>query len=58
MFTSQRLRSGEETGVGIDGGRAMIMMYPDSKVVVVMLSNILVDFGEAEAQDIGRFFLR
>jgi hypothetical protein len=77
MFTPQRLRSGEETGVGIawrigkdvkghrvfhhggtiDGGRAMIMMYPDARVVVVMLSNILVDFGEADAQEIGRIFL-
>ncbi|HEY4088836.1 MAG TPA: serine hydrolase domain-containing protein [Bryobacteraceae bacterium] len=77
MFTSQRLRSGAETGVGIawrigkdakgnrvshhggtiDGGRAMIMMYPDSKVVVIMLSNILVDFGEPDAQEIGRIFL-
>jgi CubicO group peptidase (beta-lactamase class C family) len=77
MFTPQRLRSGEETGVGIawrigkdakgnrvfhhggtiDGGRAMIMMYPDSKVAVVMLSNILVNFGEADAQEIGRIFL-
>ncbi len=77
MFTSQRLRSGAETGVGIawrigkdakgnrvfhhggtiDGGRAMIMMYPEAKVVVVMLSNILVDFGEPDAQEIGRIFL-
>jgi len=77
LFTSQRLRSGGETGVGIawrigkdakgnrvfhhggtiDGGRAMIMMYPDSKVVVVMLSNILADFGEPDAQEIGRIFL-
>ena len=37
--------------------RAMIMMYPDSNVVVVMLSNILVDFGEPDAQEIGRIFL-
>jgi CubicO group peptidase (beta-lactamase class C family) len=77
MFTSQRLRSGEETGVGIawrigkdakgnrvfhhggtiEGGRAMIMIYPDAKMVVTMLSNILADFGESNAQEIGRIFL-
>jgi CubicO group peptidase (beta-lactamase class C family) len=78
LFTSQKLKSGMETGVGIawrtgtdpkgrhilhhggaiEGGRAMLMMFPESKVVVVMLSNVLTDFGEQEAQEIGDLFIR
>lgn len=78
LFTSQRLRSGKETGVGIgwrigtdqegrrvrhhggtiEGGRAMLMMFPESKVVVAMLANVLVDFGERDAQRIGGIFIR
>lgn len=44
-------------GGTIDGGRAMIMVYPDSGVSVVMLSNALARFGEADAQAIGRLFV-
>jgi hypothetical protein len=35
----------------------MLLMLPDSKVVVAMLANILVDFGETDAQRIGAFFI-
>jgi len=45
-------------GGTIDGGRAMVMAYPDSKVVVVMLANLLADFGEQDAQTIGDLFIR
>jgi CubicO group peptidase (beta-lactamase class C family) len=78
MFTSQRLKSGKETGVGIgwrtgndsqgrrilhhggsiEGGRAMLMMFSESKVVVAMLSNMFADFGERDAQTIGALFIR
>ena len=37
-------------GGTIAGGRAMVMAYPDSQVVVVMLANVLARFGEPEAQ--------
>ncbi|MBX9599555.1 MAG: beta-lactamase family protein [Bryobacteraceae bacterium] len=77
MMRSQKLASGEETGVGIgwrsgkdpkgrrvlhhggtiDGGRAMVMVYPGEKLVVVMLANLLARFGEAEAQQLAGFFL-
>lgn len=77
MFTSQKLTSGAETGVGlgwriakdpqgkrvyhhggtIDGGRAMVMVYPDHDVVVVLLANTLARFGEKEAMDLAQFFL-
>jgi len=78
LFTSQRLTSGKDTGVGIgwrvgtdpqgrkilhhggtiEGGRAMLMMFPESKVVVAMLANLMVDFGEKDAQQIGSLFSR
>ena len=78
LFTSQKLTSGKETGVGIawrigtdgqgrrilhhggtiEGGRAMLMMFPQSKVVVAMLSNMLVDFGEQDAEQIGQLFIQ
>jgi serine beta-lactamase-like protein LACTB, mitochondrial len=78
LFTSQRLRSGEETGVGIgwrigrdrqgrrilhhagtiEGGRTVLMMFPDAKVVVAMAGNALVDFGEEEAMRIGGMFIQ
>lgn len=78
LFTSQRLTSGKEIGVGIgwrtgtdqhgrrilhhggslDGGRAMLMMFPESKTVVAMLSNMRADFGEQDAQQIGGPFIR
>lgn len=77
MFTSQKLASGAETGVGlgwrigkdpqgkrvyhhggtIDGGRAMVMVYPDQEVVVVLLANALARFGEKEAMELAQFFL-
>ena len=84
LFTSQRLKSGKETGVGIgwrigtdgrghrifhhggtiEGGRAMLMMFPDQQVVIAMLANVLPDgialpdFGEADAQRVGNLFIR
>jgi serine beta-lactamase-like protein LACTB len=45
-------------GGTIDGGRAMVMAYPESQVVVVMLANVLARFGEPEAQAIGALFAR
>lgn len=45
-------------GGSLDGGRAMLMMFPDSKVVVAMLANVLADFGEQDAQQIGGLFIR
>jgi len=77
LFTSQKLASGKETGVGIAwrsgkdpvgrrilhhgggiaGGRAMLMMFPESKVVVVMLSNLYTEFGERDAMQIGALFI-
>ena len=76
LFTSQKLRSGKLTGVGLawrtgtdekgrrilhhggslDGGRAMLMMFPETGVVVSMLSNIYVDFGEKDAIRIAELF--
>lgn len=77
LFTSQKLNSGKETGVGIawrsgvdkqgrkilhhggaiEGGRAMLMMFPESKVVVVLLSNLLTNFGEQDALQVGGLFI-
>lgn len=45
-------------GGAIEGGRAMLMMFPESKVVVAMLANVLVDFGEKDAQQIAHLFIR
>ena len=45
-------------GGSIDGGRAMVMMFPESKVVVAMLANLFTDFGEREAQELGDLFIR
>lgn len=45
-------------GGTIAGGRAIVMAYPDSQVVVVMLSNLLARFGEREAEAIGALFIR
>ena len=39
------------------GGRAMLLMYPESGVVVAMLSNILAPVGEQDAQRIGSLFI-
>lgn len=44
-------------GGSLDGGRAMLMMLPESGVVVAMLSNIYVDFGEKDAIRIGELFM-
>ena len=44
-------------GGTIEGGRAMIMMLPDSGIVVAMLANILADFGERDAARVGSFFI-
>ena len=44
-------------GGSIDGGRAMLMIFPESKVVVAMLANLLADFGEREAQQLGDLFI-
>jgi hypothetical protein len=35
----------------------MLMMFPESKVVIAMLSNLLAEFGEQEAQRIGALFV-
>jgi CubicO group peptidase (beta-lactamase class C family) len=43
-------------GGSIEGGRSMLMAYPDSKVVVAMLTNMGTDFGERDAQKIGALF--
>ena len=34
------------------------MMFPESTVVVALLSNALVNFGEPEAQEVGAIFMR
>ena len=41
------------------GGRAFMLVYPDQKVVVVMLGNLtFARFGEKEALSLGRLFIR
>lgn len=42
----------------IEGGRSVLMMWPDSKVVVALLANSLVQFGEPDAQRVGSAFIR
>ena len=39
------------------GGRAMLLLYPESGIVVAMLSNILAPFGEQDAQRIASLFI-
>jgi serine beta-lactamase-like protein LACTB, mitochondrial len=41
-------------GGTIDGGRALLLLFPDSKVVVAILMNALVDVREADAAASGR----
>ena len=41
----------------VEGGRAMLLMYPDSGIVVALLSNIVADFGESEAERLGSLFI-
>ena len=77
LFTSQRLKSGKETGVGlgwrigvsstgrrifhhrgaIEGGRAMLMLFPDSQLVVALLGNTYADFAEEQAAQLGELFI-
>lgn len=45
-------------GGSLNGGRAMLMMFPESGVVVAMLSNIRGDFGEKDAVMIGHLFIQ
>lgn len=45
-------------GGSLDGGRAMLMMFPGSGIVVAMLSNIYVDFSEKDAIRIGELFMK
>jgi hypothetical protein len=35
----------------------MLMMFPDSNVVVAMLANLYTDFGERDAQELGALFI-
>jgi serine beta-lactamase-like protein LACTB len=39
------------------GGRAVLLLFPDSGVVVAILSNMLAGFGDSDAQRIGALFL-
>ncbi|RKG92363.1 class A beta-lactamase-related serine hydrolase [Corallococcus terminator] len=77
LFTSQKLKSGKETGVGIgwrigvsaqgrrilhhrgaiEGGRTMLMLFPDSQLVVALLSNTYADFAEEQAAQLGELFM-
>ncbi len=41
------------------GGRAFLLVFPDKQLVVALLSNLTyANFGEKEALEIGRFFLK
>ncbi|MDC0713018.1 serine hydrolase [Stigmatella sp. ncwal1] len=44
-------------GGTIEGGRAMLMLFPESRVVVALLANTLANFNEADAQRIGDVFI-
>jgi serine beta-lactamase-like protein LACTB len=44
-------------GGSIEGGRSVLMAFPESKVVVAMLTNMGTDFGEQDAQKIGALFV-
>ncbi|HYO83951.1 MAG TPA: serine hydrolase domain-containing protein [Bryobacteraceae bacterium] len=77
LFTSQKLSSGTETGVGIgwrvgrdetgrrvvhhsgslEGGRAVLMMFPESGVVVALAANLFARFGEKDAIAVGQLFI-
>ena len=39
------------------GGRAALLVFPDSGVVVAILSNVLAGFGDGDAQRIGSLFI-
>ncbi len=78
VFTSQKLKNGAETGVGIgwrikkktdggrifhhggtiEGGRAFILIDENSKTVVVLLANVMTNFGETEAEQIAEIFIK
>lgn len=45
-------------GGAIAGGRAFILLDEKSKTVVVLLANLMTDFGEAEAEQIAEFFTK
>jgi hypothetical protein len=39
------------------GGRAVLLLFPDSGIVVAMLANLLAGFGDADAQRVGALFI-
>jgi serine beta-lactamase-like protein LACTB len=45
-------------GGTIEGGRALLLLFPDAKVAVAILTNALVDVREADAQRLGALFIR
>ena len=45
-------------GGTIDGGRALLVLFPDSKVVVAILTNAVVEVREGDAQRLGALFIR
>jgi len=44
-------------GGSIEGGRAMLMMFPDKGLVVALLSNLRPSFGEEDAIKLGKMFI-
>ncbi|GEN11927.1 CubicO group peptidase, beta-lactamase class C family [Myxococcus fulvus] len=77
LFTSQKLQSGKETGVGIgwrigvtaqgrrffhhrgaiEGGRGLLLLFPDSQLVVALLTNMYADVVEEHASQLAELFL-
>lgn len=45
-------------GGAVEGGRALLMLYPDEQLVVAMIANMTVNFGEADAQRLADLFIR
>jgi serine beta-lactamase-like protein LACTB len=45
-------------GGSIEGGRAMVVLYPQSKVAIAFLANAFADVGEADVQAIAAPFIR
>ncbi|NOK16718.1 serine hydrolase domain-containing protein [Corallococcus carmarthensis] len=41
----------------IEGGRAMLMIFPDSQLVVALLANTYADFAEEQAAQLGELFM-
>lgn len=56
--TDEKGRRVRHHGGAVEGGRAMLMLYPDSQVVVAMIANMMVNFGEADAQRLADLFIR